>query len=73
MEVNVSDAFIDSVEVVYCKRFVDEETYASCCFIVARTSKYMMIVFGPPKFALVCAPSLVECDDVPRCLVKFSE
>ena len=52
---------------------MDEEAYASCCFIVARTSKYVVIVFGRPKFALVRAPSLIERDDVPRCTLKFGQ
>ena len=44
-----------------------------CCVGVARASENMLVVRGCPKFAHVRAPRLVECDDVPRCLVKFSE
>ena len=33
----------------------------------------MLVVFSGPKLSFVSAPCLVNCDNVPRCVLKFSE
>ena len=52
---------------------MNKETHAACRVAVTRASKYMMVVLGGPKFALVRAPCLVDCDNVPWYVLELGE